>query len=426
MRPATERTIWRPYTQERIAPLPIAIDRAEGSYLYTKEGRKIFDGISSWWVITHGHCHPRIVEAIRRQAGRIDQVIFANFSHDPAEELGERLIRCAPAKLRRVFFTDNGSTAVESALKMALQACAQRGFPLKKKFVAFSKAYHGDTVGAMSVSADSVFTQPYNSTLFQVLRAGQPDSHSASVQDYIADFERILEREYEIIAGVIVEPILQAAGGMIVWPKEAIRKIGALCERFGVFLIFDEVMTGFGRTGSLFAMDQLGVVPDLLCLSKGITGGALPLAVTLASEEIYEAFLSGEKLKMFFHGHSFTGNPIACAAAVANLDIFSEEDVSEKVENLRAVNERALRSLAVRFPISNPRSCGVVAAFEVQTPIHGYKSEVSERFTRAALEFGLFIRPLGNTIYLLPPYGSTEGDLEFAWETIGRVLKVTT
>lgn len=423
MQNVPDRTIWRPYTQESIAPGPITIDRAEDAYLFTKSGQKVFDGISSWWVITHGHCHPRIVEAIKRQAERIDQVIFANFSHAPAEELSERLIQMTPKELSRVFFSDNGSTAVESALKMALQACEQRGYPHKKKFLGFSKAYHGDTVGAMSVSADSLFTRPYRSTLFEILRARQPYSPSASAQEYVADFEEVLDREQENIAGVIIEPLLQAAGGMIVWPKEAIQKIAALCKRYNILLIFDEVMTGFGRTGSLFAMDEVGVTPDLVCLSKGITAGALPLAVTLVSEEIYRTFLSRDKSKMFFHGHSFTGNPIACAAAVANLRIFSEEDVCSKVRKIRTLQERFLKNLSSKFPISNPRTCGVVAAFEIESAIQGYRSEISERLTLDALELGLFIRPLGNTVYLLPPYCSTEEDLMAAWETLERVIE---
>jgi adenosylmethionine-8-amino-7-oxononanoate aminotransferase len=418
-----ERIIWRPYTQEGLASPPLKIDRAEGAYLYTSDGQKIFDGISSWWVITHGHCHPRIVEAIQRQASRIDQIIFANFSHEPAEELSERLIGCTPPKLSRVFFTDNGSTAVESALKMALQAWEQRGFPRKKKFLAFAKAYHGDTVGAMSVSGDSLFTRPYKSTLFEILRAKQPETPTPKADECLSDFERILAEQHETIAGVIVEPLLQAAGGMIMWPKEALQKMATLCDQYGVLLIFDEVMTGFGRTGSLFAMDQIGVVPDLVCLSKGITGGVLPLAVTLVAEDIYRAFLSSDKTKMFFHGHSFTGNPIACAAAVANLHIFSEENICGRVEGIRSINAKQMSKLATKFPILNPRTCGVVSAFEIGNEGQGYKSEISERITRAGLELGLFIRPLGDTVYLLPPYCSSEADLAFAWEKIEQILE---
>lgn len=418
-----ERIIWRPYTQEGIAPPPLTIERAEGAHLFATNGEKIFDGISSWWVITHGHCHPRIVEAIQSQAGRIDQVIFANFSHNPAEELSERLIQCTPPKLSRVFFTDNGSTAVESALKMALQACEQRGFPQRKKFLAFAKAYHGDTVGAMSVSGESVFTRPYRDTLFHILRARQPETPLPSVHECLSDFEKILAEQHHAIAGVIIEPLLQAAGGMVIWPKEAIQRIAWLCERLGIFLIFDEVMTGFGRTGTLFAMDQIGVVPDLLCLSKGITGGALPLAVTLASEDVYRAFLASEKSKMFFHGHSFTGNPIACAAAVANLKVFSQENVCDQIERIRSTNDEYLTKLSLQYPLLNPRTCGIVSAFEVESVTQDYKSEISERLTHAALELGLFIRPLGNTVYLLPPYCSTEEDLRFVWEKIGQVLE---
>ena len=420
---STKSVIWRPYTQEGMATPPIAIERAEGAYLYTRDGQRLFDGISSWWVITHGHCHPRIVEAIQTQAARVDQVIFANFTHAPAEQLAEKLIRVAPAKSKHVFFSDNGSTAVESALKMTLQACAQRGQPEKTQFVAFAKAYHGDTVGAMSVGGDGIFTRPYRPTLFSIHRAQQPENASADVDAYVSDFARILEQHHSTIAGVILEPLLQAAAGMVVWRKEAVQKVADLCRRYKVYLIFDEVMTGFGRTGSLFATDQLGVEPDLICLSKGLTGGALPLAVTLSSDDIYQAFLSNDKAKMFFHGHSFTGNPIACAAASASLDLFSSESTLHRIAQIETVQREQLQRLADRQAIQNARICGTMAAFEVTTKKVGYGSAISENITQTAIKHGLFIRPLGNTVYLLPPYCSTREDLEQAWNVIERTLQ---
>ncbi|MGE0528167.1 MAG: adenosylmethionine--8-amino-7-oxononanoate transaminase, partial [Bdellovibrionales bacterium] len=388
------------------------------------EGKKLFDGISSWWVITHGHCHPRIVDAVRAQAGRVDQVLFANFTHAPAEELSHLLSGLLPPSLTRVFFSDNGSTAVEAALKMALQACAQMGHPERQKFVAFSKAYHGDTVGAMSVSAESLFTRPYRPTLFTIQRAQQPESMHASDIDYVADFTRVLEENRGQIAGVIVEPLIQGAGGMIVWPASALKEIAHLCKRENVFLIFDEVMTGFGRTGSLFALDQLrGVSPDLLCLSKGLTGGTLPLALTVATDEIYRSFLAPDKSRLFFHGHSFTGNAIACAAAVANIKLFREENTLQHIGAMEALHRQRLNTLKSRHAVSGARVCGSLAAFEVNThPAGQYASPLADLFTRTAMEFGLFLRPLGNTVYLLPPYGSSKEDLHTAWDALDETL----
>lgn len=384
------------------------MDRAQGAYLFDRQGRPIFDAIASWWVITHGHCHPALVAAIQKQAARVDQVLFANFSHSPAEELAEELVRLTPPSLSRVFFTDNGSTAVEAALKMALQAASQSGSPQKTQFVAFANGYHGDTVGAMSVSGESLFTKPYRPTLFQVQRAVSA-----------ADLERILDQSKGTIAGVIIEPLLQAAGGMIVWPKEELQKIARLCQDRGVYLIFDEVMTGFGRTGSLFAFEQLDVVPDLLCLSKGISGGTLPLAVTLASEVIYQAFIAEEKSKMFFHGHSFTGNPIACAAAVANIQLFASENTLAQIARIGERNRQRLGRLANHRFVANPRYIGTMAAFELETTDGGgYQSRLAEEIMQRALKRGVFLRPLGNTVYVLPPYCSKNEDLDQMWDGI--------
>jgi adenosylmethionine---8-amino-7-oxononanoate aminotransferase len=415
------RPIWRPYTQEASAPPPLALERAEGAYLFDRQGRRIFDGISSWWLITHGHCHPEIVEAVQRQAGRLDQVTFANFTHEPAEELAEQLIRVTPPELTRVFFSDNGSTAVEVALKMALQASLQRGQPERQKFLAFAGAYHGDTVGAMSVSGASPFNRPYQKNLFEVIRAKHPLASGMAAEEYTRDFELLLEENHRSLAGVIVEPIVQGAGGMIVWPELAVRRIAELCRKFGVFLIFDEVMTGFGRTGTLFAMDRLGTTPDLVCLSKGLTGGTLPLAVTLAREEIYQAFLAEDKSRMLFHGHSFTGNPLACAAALASLRIFQRAATLEAVQGFGKIHQQGFSSLARKLPVSGFRSCGTIAAFECGEGL-GYLSGKLGGLTQAALAQGLFVRPLGPTVYLMPAYCSREQELLEVWEQLAIAL----
>lgn len=414
--------IWRPYTQEKTSPPAIRIAEAQGSYLLKENGQKIFDGVSSWWLITHGHCQPEIVEAIQKQSEKMDQILFANFSHDPAEELAELLIEMTSPKLNRVFLSDNGSTAVEVALKMALQSCAQRGLKAKTKFVGFAGAYHGDTVGAMSVSGASAFTKPYRRTLFEVLTAKHPTEQTAQLDDWTEDFKRILRTQHEEVAAVIIEPLVQGAGGMIFWPKSAVQKVASLCKDLGVYLIFDEVMTGFGRTGRTFAMHKLGVSPDLLCLSKGLTGGSLPLAATLASDEIYQSFLSDSRNEMFFHGHSFTGNPISCAAAVANIKLFKRKITQENISRIEAAQVESLNHVGKKLPIKNTRVCGTIGAFDLQTDNGGYFNEISKQLTTRCLEEGIFVRPLGSTIYLMPPYCSTTSEIKKCWSVVEEAL----
>jgi adenosylmethionine-8-amino-7-oxononanoate aminotransferase len=415
--------IWRPYTQEQTALTSQKIVKAEGAYLYTQEGQRIFDGISSWWLTTHGHCHPRIVEAIQQQAAKIDQVTFANFTHEPAEELAELLIRITPPELKRVFFSDNGSTAVEVALKMALQSCGQRGFSKKTKFLAFDSSYHGDTVGAMSVSGTGPFNEPYKKTLFQVLRAKQPSTSDATAQDYTEDFERLIKIHYHELAAVIIEPLIQGAAGMIVWPIQAVQRIAELCRKFDVYLIFDEVMTGFGRTGEMFAMNRAGVVPDIVCLSKGLTGGALPLAVTIVRDEIYQSFLGDSRDRMLFHGHSFTGNPISCAAAVASIKIFNEEKTLGRLKLIEAHHRKAVSRIKKNIQCADVRICGTMAAIELVEDRRGYLSEKMSMLAASAIKEGVFLRTLGNVVYLLPSYCVTESDLIFAWDVIESELR---
>lgn len=423
MAPNSERRIWRPYTQELTAAPPVRLQRAEGAYLYPESGPRLFDGISSWWLITHGHCYPPIVEALQRQAASLDQVIFANFTHEPAEQLAEILCRLTPAALTRVFFSDNGSTAVEVALKMALQACVQKGQGQRQKFLAFQGAYHGDTVGAMSVSGESPFNKPYRKTLFDVIRAEHPTKSHSSVEEFTRDFSRLLERHHTELAGVIIEPLIQAAGGMIFWPEAAVKKIAELCRGFGVYLIFDEVMTGFGRTGATFALDRLQVVPDFLCLSKGLTGGMLPLSATITTDAIYNAFLSEERSRMLFHGHSFTGNPLSCAAAVANLQSFVKGEVHHQLTAIEAAHRHGLELVAAEIPISDPRVCGTVGAFEVAAGESGYLNPVLSQLTATALQEGLLVRPLGNTVYLMPPYCTQPSELEEMWWLLRKILR---
>ncbi|PWU20684.1 MAG: adenosylmethionine--8-amino-7-oxononanoate transaminase, partial [Bdellovibrio sp.] len=414
--------LWRPYTQEKTASPAVRIKSAKGPYLYAENGQRIIDGISSWWLITHGHCMPEIVDAIQGQAATLDQVTFADFTHEPAEQLAELLIEITPPELTKVFLSDNGSTAVEVALKIALQSCAQSGQTRRKQFVAFERAYHGDTVGAMSVSGSSAYNRPYQRTLFDVIRCKHPTRSDAPIEEWVKDFENVMAREHRTVAGVIVEPLVQGAGGFIVWPEMAMTRIADLCRHYEVNLIFDEVMTGFGRTGRLFAMDRLSVTPDILCLSKGLTGGSLPLAATLVTRKIYDSFFSSEKSRMLFHGHSFTGNPISCAAAVANIRLFAKGNMRRKWEEIQTINIDQIKVLGSKVPLSDARVCGTIAAFEFDSKEKDYLAIDQTQLASEALSEGLFIRPMGTTFYLMLPYRVSAETQRTAWEILLKVL----
>lgn len=414
--------IWRPFTQMQTALPAQRVRSAKGSRLTLQSGQQVIDAISSWWVITHGHCHPAIVDAIQKQAGQLDQVLFANFSHAPAEELVELLASLLPPSLDRFFFSDNGSTSVEVALKMCIQAHQQRGDTKRNLFVAFKQGYHGDTVGSMSVGGRGTFTQPYQGMLFRVLHAEHPTQSWSAEKEWTADFDRLLNEHGDYIAGVIIEPLVQGAGGMIVWPKQAVQHICRRAKEAGCFLIFDEVMTGFGRTGRLFAFEHLDVKPDFLCLSKGLTGGALPLALTVTSEEVYQCFLHESKNKMLFHGHSFTGNPISCAAACASVKLFQQNDMANQWQRIEQQHRLAIESLQSSAMIDG-RVCGTIAAIEFKTKDRGYASGFAERVYQYALKQDVFLRPLGHILYVMPPYCVTDQELDHIWNVIRDIIK---
>lgn len=414
--------LWHPFTQMKDAGNFPMVVSADGCRLKLAGGATLIDAISSWWVITHGHCCAEIVAAIREQVGQLDQVIFAGFTHPKAEALAERLMAVTPPSLTRAFFSDDGSTAVEVALKMAIQSCRQRGWPQRNLFLAFEHAYHGDTVGAMSVGGESVFNQAYSGMMFRVIRAAHPSKSGAGANAFLADFIKKIECYGDRLAGVIVEPLVQGAGGMIVWPEEALRRIGEITREQGIYLIFDEVMTGFGRTGALFAMEKLGMAPDLVCLSKGLTGGMLPLSVTLASEPIYASFLSDDRAQTFFHGHSFTANPISCAAAHANLELCKSLHLAEQWRRIEAVHLRRLSRLRHPEILEDARHCGTIAAVEIKNPTGGYLSPIGPLMYRHALAEGVLLRPLGNVLYILPPYCMEDDELDRCWDVLESCL----
>lgn len=427
--------LWHPYTQMKTAPAPIPVASAKGVYLYTEDGRKILDGISSWWVNIHGHSHPRLNEALAKQAAQMEHVMFAGFTHRPAAELAERLIGVLPRNLARIFYSDNGSTAVEVALKMAFQYWRNRGQGERRNFVVLDHAYHGDTVGAMSASADSPFTEPFQPLLFRTQRVHAPYCFRCPVGrersmcriDCLDNLERVLSANRGTIAAVLIEPMLQAAGGMIVWPTEFLEGVWRLCERYGTLMIADEVLTGFGRTGKMFACEHGSVRPDIMCLSKALTGGYLPLGVTAATEEIYESFLSDDRRKTFFHGHSFTANPMACAVAIASLDLICEEKSLERVRRLEELFRARILPLRSIPGVGDVRVLGGVAAVELASgdgnASHGYLEPAGPRLTGAFLERGLLLRPLGDVLYFMPPYAITDEEAVWAIDQIEEVLK---
>ena len=422
--------IWHPFTQDALDPPPVRVVRAEGVYLYTEDGRRLIDAISSWWVNLHGHCHPAIISAIANQAERIDHVLLAGFSHEPVEELCRRLRAVLPEGLTHIFFSDNGSTAVEVALKMAVQYWRNRGRPKKSSIIALEHAYHGDTVGALSVGADSVFSEPFSSFRFRVHRVHSAYCHRCPVgkarsschidcADALGD---LLADKHEEIAAVIVEPLLQGAGGMIVHPVEFLERVRKLASAHDVLFIADEVLTGFGRTGRMFACEHAKVIPDIVCLSKGLTGGALPMGATVCTEEIHEAFVSRDRSRTFFHGHSYTGNPLAAAAGVASLGIFSREPVFDRIEGIARIHRGRLARLADHPAVGEVRSIGAVAAIELRASDAGYLSRLKPKLYEFFLDAGILLRPLGNILYILPPYVISSENLHSIYDRICDAL----
>ena len=409
----SESPIWHPFTQHGLGePIPL-VTHANGAALYTSDGRRIVDAISSWWVTTHGPCHPRIMAAIRAQTEKLDQLIFAGWTHEPAEEVAAGLREIMPSSLTRVFFSDSGSTAVEVALKMALGFWANRGED-RQRIVVMEHSYHGDTIGAMSVGARGVFNAAYAPLLFDVGRVPFPG----------ADPQRSLDAlEAECAAGAaafIVEPLVLGAGGMLMYPPAVLAEMRSVCAAHGTLFIADEIMTGWGRTGTLLACEQADVVPDILCLSKGLTGGAMPLAVTMASEAMWDAHYSPDRAKTFFHSSSYTANPIACAAAAANLAIWREEPVRERVAALAARQEDGLSRLAGHRAVANARRCGTIAAVELGVAEGTYLNALGPQLLSRFREADLLLRPLGNTVYVMPPYCIDETDLQAIWTAIAE------
>ena len=413
--------VWHPYTQHGLPPTAVPIARAEGALLFDERGQPIIDAISSWWVTLHGHAHPAIAGAIADQAQRLEQVIFAGFTHEPAVRLAAELAALLPPSLSRVFFSDDGSTAVEVALKIAIQYRRHRGGK-RPRVAALTHAYHGDTFGAMSASAPSVFNAPFAEQLFDVVRLPAPASSGEGDDAALLEaLDAALSDPVEPLAAIIVEPLLQGAGGMRVWNADTLRAIRERTTAAKTLLIADEVLTGFGRLGPLFACDAADVRPDIICLSKGLTGGFLPLGVTVVREELFDAFRSKDRRRALFHGHSYTANPLACAAALASLTLLDERCAAQR-SGIEAIHRTHLTRLSAHPWVRHPRVLGTVAAFDLVPPadaagVHDYLAPLGQQLSAYALAAGVLLRPLGEVVYALPPYVITP-------EQLGRVYTV--
>ena len=409
--------VWHPFTQHGLGePIPL-VSRAEGAALFTADGRRIIDAISSWWVTTHGHGHPKIMAAIAEQATRLDQIIFAGWTHEPAETLARSLVAMMPAPLAHVFFSDSGSTSVEVALKMALGFRANTAGP-RHRILVMEHSYHGDTIGAMSVGARGVFNQAYAPLLFDVGTIPFPDAGREQ-----ATLDALEAHCRQAPAAFIVEPLILGAGGMRIYSPTVLAEMHAICRRHGVLFIADEVMTAWGRTGTLLACEQADIVPDILCLSKGLTGGSLPLAVTLATPPIFDAHLSEDRARMFFHSSSYTANPIASAAANANLAIWRDEPVLDRVADLGRRQQVRLDAIARHPAVRGARRLGTITAFEIEGGAASYLSAIAPRLMGFCRERGVLLRPLGNTVYVMPPYCIDDADLETIYEAVEAFLR---
>ena len=406
--------VWHPYTQHLGMAPPAEITRGEGAYLHTRDGRRILDMVSSWWVTLHGHGHPEIADAIAQQASTLEQVIFTGFTHEPAARLAAELVSVLPYGLNRVFYSDDGSTAVEAAIKMALQYHANRGQP-RKLIVALEHAYHGDTFGAMSVSARSVFNASFDSYLFDVARIPAP--HTG---DTIAALRTLLESRGADIAALIVEPMLLGASGMHMYGADILRTMRELTAEYDTLLIADEVLTGFGRTGPLFACEHARITPDIICLSKGITGGFLPLGATVATEAIFESFASEDPRRTLFHGHSYTANPIACAAARVSLRLL-DAGSQRRRHVIQYAHVQHLERLSHHPAVIRTRSLGTIAAFDL-VGTSSYLNPIGRELAEFALARDILLRPLGNVVYLLPPYCTTADDLGHVYAVLDQFL----
>ncbi|RHX93459.1 adenosylmethionine--8-amino-7-oxononanoate transaminase [Leptospira yasudae] len=425
--------IWYPFTLQFEPDSPVKIVRAKEEFLYDEKGNSYIDAISSWWVSIHGHNHPKILQALKDQMDQLDHVLLAGFTHDPAENLAAELLRITEGLFQRVLYSDNGSTAVEIMIKLAYQYFQNIGETQRKTFIKFDTSYHGDTIGTMSVGGDSVFNRVFAGLLFPTKEfptpncsfcpvGKKPDSCAAECVNAV---ESYLEENPNSIAGIVLEPLIFGSGGMIFYKEEVLQKLERVAKRFGALMLVDEVFTGFGRTGALFAYQKAKIQPDLVAIAKGLSAGTAAVAVTLTTEKIHSAFVTPDPAKGFYHGHTMTGNPIACAAALASVTLFQEENRLDQVRNLEAKMKKGLKKIAEEFPnaIRDCRVLGAVGVLELEVGNEsGYTYSGNKILKKKFLEKGVVLRPLGNVIYLTPPYIISDSSLEKVFAAIRETL----
>jgi adenosylmethionine---8-amino-7-oxononanoate aminotransferase len=419
IRERDRQVIWHPYTAMKAWPEAIAIVKGEGAYLIDEDGNRYIDAISSWWVNLHGHSHPYIAQKVSEQLSVLEHCIFAGFTHEPAVRLAERLLEILPKGMSKLFYSDNGSTAVEVAIKMALQYWNNKGAK-KKKLIALEHAYHGDTFGAMAVSGRSIFTEAFTDFLFDVTFIPFPSKGAEAAS--IAALEALLQNGD--VAAFIVEPLVQGSAGMYMYSADTLDQYFRLCKKHEALIIADEVLTGFGRTGPLFACNHIATAPDLVCLSKGLTGGAMPLGVTACTQDIFEAFYDDDRTKMLYHGHSFTANPTICAAALASLDLLLQQSCTDSRNRIISAHEAFARTIATNPMVTEVRQTGTILAIEVKTGSGTYHSSLRDTIYRFFIDKKIVMRPLGNIIYILPPYCISNDELRYIYASIEELLSL--
>lgn len=410
--------VWHPYTPMKAWPEAIGIVRGEGAYLIDEDGKHYLDAISSWWVNLHGHSNAHIAERVSMQLHTLEHCIFAGFTHEPAVELAERLLPILPGAMSKIFYSDNGSTAVEVAIKMSLQYWHNKGLK-KQKLVALEGAYHGDTFGAMAVSGRSIFTETFADLLFDVTFIPFPEEGKEA--ESIAALKHCLVDGG--VAAMIVEPLIQGTAGMRMYTPDVLQQYYQLCHRYEALVIADEVMTGFGRTGPLFASSHVNEGPDMVCLSKGLTGGTMPMGITACTQQIFDAFYDDDRSKMLYHGHSFTANPVSCAAALASLDLLLTDECNNDRLRIQQSHQVFSATLRQHRNVSGVRIMGTIIAFDVKDEDPSYHSSLRDRMYRHFLEQGILLRPLGTILYILPPYCITDQQLQHVYTAILAFLE---
>ncbi|EQA63149.1 adenosylmethionine--8-amino-7-oxononanoate transaminase [Leptospira alexanderi] len=425
--------IWYPFTLQFESNPPLKIERAKGEFLYDESGNSYIDAVSSWWVSIHGHNHPKIIQAVKNQLDKLDHVLLAGFTHDPAEKLASELLKITDGLFHRVLYSDNGSTAVEIMIKLAYQYFQNTGETDRRTFIKFNTSYHGDTIGAMSVGGNSVFNRVFQGLMFPTEEfltpncsfcpmKKKPDSCNVECVDPIEEF---FQRNPKSVAGIVIEPLILGSGGMIFYKEEVLQRLEKISKKYGTLLLVDEVFTGFGRTGSLFAYQRAKIRPDLVAMAKGLSAGAAAIAATLTTDKIHSAFVTPEPEKGFYHGHTMTGNPIACSAALASIELLLVEDCLDQVARLESKLRVGLKKIAEEYPkaIRDCRILGAVGVLELEVGNEsGYSYSGNKILKKKFLEKGVLLRPLGNVIYITPPYSIKDSSLEKVFSAIRETL----